>query len=253
MMRVQKVLALLLLLLAWGDGLMANSAAPYSPHHAYLGVDFSFQRHAFQHGPTSTGSLWGVAGEYDYICNRCWYVGTEVSWDTGHLSDDFRRKTVDLDVQGRWGYTCFGRWRCLEGYLIPFVGIGFRHLRQEVFINDSVTPNYLYNLWYVPIGFRCACLWRCWEAGLNFQFRWTVDSTRHDASGVVRTVLDEKFGFGIQLPLIWRVQPKRRCGWEIRGVPFWKWERFGDGGIAPADSQFDEQDWGFFLQFGVRV
>lgn len=244
-----RVPLLLLLLCGWSQ----VCALCYAPHHLYLGLDYSYQVQDFEASGSNRGHLWGVAGEYDYIRNCSWYVGTEVTWVKGDTQDGFRRASTDFDAQGAWGYTWFLTWDSWTGYVVPLLGIGFRQLKNELLINDDTTPEYRYNLWYVPIGFRAAYLCGCWEVGLNFQFRWTVDATRRQNSDDVRVVLARKFGFNIEVPVIWRVTPCQRCGWEFRGVPYWKWERFGSGKVAPADSQFDRHDWGLFLQFGVRV
>lgn len=238
----------------WSGATFCSPRVVYSPHHLYFGLDFDWQQQQPVTGGRPNGDLWGVAAEYDYIHCCDWYVGAEVNWVAGSVSEPgLPSKIRDLDIQGKWGFTCFYSILCFKGYFIPFIGIGYRNLRQE-FDSMGVAVPYTYGRWYVPLGFRAAVLFALgWELGLNFTYRWDVDTARHINADNVRAELDREYGFSVQLPVTWHLCPARCRGWELRAVPFWRWDRFGDTPVSPNNAQFDEQDWGIFLQVGYRI
>jgi hypothetical protein len=255
---VRRLISVIAMVLWSGAAVCSGTNCPrifYSPHHLYVGLDFDWQQHQPITGTRPNGDLWGVAAEYDYIHSCDWYVGAEVTWAAGNLTDGLKTRNRDLDIQGKWGYTWFYSLLRFEGYAIPFVGVGYRNLRQDfVSVPGDTSVPFTYGRWYVPIGFRTAVLFcRGWELGLNFTFRWDVDTSRHINADNVRAELDRQFGFEVQLPVVWHLCPTRRCGWEARAVPFWRWDRFGNTPISPNNAQFDQQDWGIYLQIGYRI
>lgn len=239
-------------LMGWSSAAAVCDAVIYSPHHAYVGLDFDWQIHQPAIGSRPSGDLWGVAAEYNYIRHCDWYIGGEVTWVTGDLTNGLKYDNRDFDIQGKWGFTWFYSLLCFKGYFIPLIGIGYRGLREE--IGTVTTVTYSYDRWYVPLGFRSSLLF-CfgWEVGLNFTFRWDVDTSRHINADNVRAELHRQYGYYVQLPVTWHLCPRRRCGGELRVVPYWKWDRFGDTVIAPSDAEFDQKDWGVFLQVGYRM
>lgn len=224
-----------------------HTLCAYSPSQLFVGVDCDAQGRSSTTG-SPWGSLWGIAGSYDYIRNCHIYVGGQASWTTGNQHNGTKHNIKDLDLQGRWGYTCF--CRCL--FFSPYVGIGWRELTDQ--FKGAVENTFTYKKWYFPFGLRAGWLLApCLEAGMDLQFRIDVHPFVVTGSPTVRSAMDKEWGFWLQLPLTWFVEPCNRCGWQVRLAPYAKWDKFGAPAYGPTTAAFKEWDGGVLVQLGWRI
>lgn len=237
--------------LAGGAARAEDPCCITAANRIYLGPEWDWQSQNYS-SITQSGSLWGLAADFDYLCCRNWYIGANLSWVKGDVGGNARDVRNDLDIQARLGYTfcltvCGCRWS-----LAPYAGFGYRELDTTINNQGNLVDNY--QRYYAPIGVRLAfARCSCWDVGLNVQARIDVGTSEYVGVTTVGVRLKREVGVWLEVPIAYHFCPNERCGWDLRLVPFFKWDRFGQPRTLPTPPLvLNLYDGGLKLQLGYR-
>jgi hypothetical protein len=135
-----------------GEMETSNPQTSYPVHHITAGGSYTRGYLKPNAQPSFGGNLWGIQAYYEYTKPDFFYGGANFSWRYGHVhASNGKRSINDIDVQERFGYT--KQFHVLfDTSLSFFTGLGYRHIRHGVYLNDQSSIKLFYNHFYLPVG-----------------------------------------------------------------------------------------------------
>lgn len=183
-----------------------------------IGANYTYAWVTPTGNPTTSGSLGGVQGIYEYRPENWVYAAAAVNYRQGSTSEDLTdRDILDIDTQERLGYTY--AWNAHRVAL--FTGFGGRYMSEEVSVGAaSVTFNYVQ--FYIPVGFAydyrfCSS----WNWGLNAQWKPQIYPTvQIKPLDGARWMLDKRLdNVYIEMPITYRFGDH----FSLIAAPFFEW------------------------------
>lgn len=121
-------------------------------HRIQIGGNYTYAWITPQDNPTTTGSLGGVIGIYEYRPLESVYAGAAFSYRIGTTTDDVgSRELQDFNPQGRVGYTFADVYNTVDRFTL-FSGFGVRYMGEIVTLGTA-TLDLNYTTLYIPVGF----------------------------------------------------------------------------------------------------
>jgi hypothetical protein len=153
---------------------------PVRCHKLQVGANFTYAWITPTDNFTTTGSMGGAQGLYEYCPDNSVYIGAYFGWRMGPTTNELgavRRTIQDFNLQERLGYTFVTEDKKNRATL--FSGIGARYLPETVTIEPSFV-DFTYTDVYVPVGCLLERQWTpdiAW--GINFQWLPQIFPTVH--------------------------------------------------------------------------
>ncbi len=118
--------------------------------HFQFGANYTHARITPYGFNNYNGNLGGVQALYEFKTADRIYGGMSLRWREGKETGEIGSMDLrDIDVQERIGYT-FGK---ADALVSLYTGFGFRYLRQALEPKASAPATFMYEEFYVPVGF----------------------------------------------------------------------------------------------------
>lgn len=172
---------------------------------------------------TLKGSLWGIAGGYDYLPPNWIYLGLNAEWTMGKISGpSTRRRWVhDAEVEDRIGFSFNFAIRCKHAFQItPYSGYGFSYIVHSNAGHEEEALKLKYRMSYVPLGLRVHYVFSDkYSVAVDVKWMPQVDSTVKiiNINGI-RWELKNRSGGQVEIPMA--VKFGCNNNWGVRLTPF---------------------------------
>lgn len=210
----------------------------------YIGPEIYYVKRLKEGGSKQEGTLYGVRIGYDRVKRYKLYWGIDGLWAKGTLegnrkrenvTDHFKSRFTDINVEARVGYTFQNKGRCFS--FTPYSGLGY-FWEKNCYQHPSPLQVHFKNTFsYIPIGFLSEIfITPNWSAGFNFKVRYLIEAEQkveHDPEfGTLTQHYEEKLQYRAELPVTyyWVCKPL-----AISLVPFFEYRPYGHRANFPFD------------------